>query len=513
MISRRSLTWIAILGGRARPGPRSRGAGGLPRRAGGERSATTWRRSGSARWSGSARPRGRRAGSPASGAGRSPGRSAPSMASTGGRSRSFFWARARASSRSVRTMSHLFSASTVAQPDRIARSPTRRSSAVTPSDASQTTIAASARSAARLGADLGVVADGPGDLASAPQPGRVHQHHVAPVEHDLGVDRVAGRAGAVGDDHPLGPQQRVQQRGLADVRPAEDRDARRCVLGLGLRVGAVLASSAATRSSRSPVPRPCEAETARGSPSPSRLSSAAMRLVPRPVDLVRHEQDRLVGERRSRSASSASPGPRPARASTTSAITSASSIAVFAWSWTERASSSESARSTPPVSIRSKAIPFHSQRSARRSRVTPGSESVTASLPAGEPVDQRALAGVREADDGDLGPPRRALGGQRRRRSCRDPARAPARRPARPPRRPRSRSCRARRRPRPPSARRARARCRARRGRASRPAPPPPVRPVSAARRRARSSALAVRKTFSGESGLTTVPMSRPSAT
>ena len=37
--------------------------------------------------------------------------------------------------------------------------------------------------------------------------------------------------------------------------------------------------------------------------------------------------------------------------------------------------------------------------------------------------------------------------------------------------------------------------------------------PVSAARRRARSSSEAVRKTFSGESGLTTVPMSRPSAT
>jgi hypothetical protein len=37
--------------------------------------------------------------------------------------------------------------------------------------------------------------------------------------------------------------------------------------------------------------------------------------------------------------------------------------------------------------------------------------------------------------------------------------------------------------------------------------------PVCAARRRARSSAEAVRKIFSGASGLTTVPMSRPSAT
>jgi hypothetical protein len=68
---------------------------------------------------------------------------------TGGRSRSFCVARARASSMSVREMSHLFMARTVAQPDRMATSATRRSSAVSPSLASQTTMAASARSAAR----------------------------------------------------------------------------------------------------------------------------------------------------------------------------------------------------------------------------------------------------------------------------------------------------------------------------------------------------------------------------
>jgi hypothetical protein len=37
--------------------------------------------------------------------------------------------------------------------------------------------------------------------------------------------------------------------------------------------------------------------------------------------------------------------------------------------------------------------------------------------------------------------------------------------------------------------------------------------PLSAARRRARSASDAVRNTFRGELGLTTVPMSRPSAT
>ena len=48
------------------------------------------------------------------------------------------------------------------------------------------------------------------------------------------VDRVAGRAGHVGDDHPLLPEQRVQERRLADVRPAEDRDPDRLVAGLRL---------------------------------------------------------------------------------------------------------------------------------------------------------------------------------------------------------------------------------------------------------------------------------------
>ena len=46
-----------------------------------------------------------------------------------------------------------------------------------------------------------------------------------------------------------------------------------------------------------------------------------------------------------------------------------------------RASSASSSRSMPPVSIRSKATPFHSVASRLRSRVTPGSGAVTASVP------------------------------------------------------------------------------------------------------------------------------------
>ena len=64
----------------------------------------------------------------------------------------------------------------------------------------------------------------PGDLRTAADPGRVDQQRLAAVDLDPGVDRVAGGPGDVADDRPLGAEQRVEQRGLADVRTAEDRD-------------------------------------------------------------------------------------------------------------------------------------------------------------------------------------------------------------------------------------------------------------------------------------------------
>ena len=107
----------------------------------------------------------------------------------------------------------------------------------------------------------------------------------AAVELELGVDRVAGRAGAVGDDHPLGAEEGVDQRGLADVRAADDRDARRRSPGPPGSVAAAglagSASSTIARSSRSPVPRPCAAETANGSPRPERVELGCDRARPR----------------------------------------------------------------------------------------------------------------------------------------------------------------------------------------------------------------------------------------
>src|SRR5262245_23740763 len=82
-------------------------------------------------------------------------------------------------------------------------------------------------------------------------------------------------------------------------------------------------------------------------------------------------------------------------------------MAARACACTARASSSESARSTPPVSIRSKVRPFHSHSSARRSRVTPGSASVTASRPPASRLTSVLFP--------TLGKPTTATAGRRRR--------------------------------------------------------------------------------------------------
>ena len=81
-------------------------------------------------------------------------------------------------------------------------------------------------------AQLRVVLDPLPLLALAADPGGVDEHEraVAALEH--GVDRVARRARHLGDDHALLAEQRVQQARLADVRPAEDRDADRLLADL-----------------------------------------------------------------------------------------------------------------------------------------------------------------------------------------------------------------------------------------------------------------------------------------
>ena len=251
------------------------------------------------------------------------------------------------------------------------------------------------------------------------------------------------------------------------------------------------------------MPSPWVAETGSGSPRPRPWNSAVT-----PKSLGRSAL--LTATRTGTSpprrvfASSASPARRPARPSTTISTASASAIASRAWLCTSRASSASSSRSMPPVSISSKATPFHSQREPLAVAGDAGLGRGHGLAAADQAVDQGALADVGEADDGDggqRGSSRRPRSRARRDDSADDLFQAERR------------WCRARPRPRRRAGRRARARCRGRRGGAGRRAPTRSPRRSAAARRRARSSSEAVRKTFSGESGLTTVPMSRPSAT
>ena len=81
-----------------------------------------------------------------------------------------------------------------------------------------------------FGTKLSVVVDAAGDLRLAPESGGVDQGDLAAVDLDFGVDRVAGGSGDVGDDDPLVAEHPVDQRRLADVRPADHGDPDRFVL-------------------------------------------------------------------------------------------------------------------------------------------------------------------------------------------------------------------------------------------------------------------------------------------
>ena len=253
---------------------------------------------------------------------------------------------------------------------------------------------------------------------------------LAALEH--GVDRVARRAGHLRDDHPLLAEQRVQQARLADVRPA--RGSRRgspprptsprrlpgsCVDD---RVEQVAGAVPVERRERDRVaePEPVELE---------RVHVAA-----RVVDLVREQEDRLARAAQD-PASSSSPGVMPGRASTTKRTRSASAIAARAWSAIARVIGDGSAMSTPPVSIEQELACRSTRRaSSLRSRVTPGVSWTTAARESGQPVDERRLADVREADDRDAC--RAALPAsvspRSRSRSTASPHRARARRESRP---------------------------------------------------------------------------------
>ncbi len=122
----------------------------------------------------------------------------------------------------------------------------------------------------------------------------------------------------------------------------------------------------------------------------------------RVVELVRDHEDVSAATRRRISASSSSPGVIPAFASTTSTTRSASSTACLGLRRRPAGRTGPCPpRSTPPVSISRNVVPDHSHRSSLRSRVTPGVSWTTAVARRRQPVDERRLPDVGEADDRD----------------------------------------------------------------------------------------------------------------
>ena len=128
-------------------------------------------------------------------------------------------------------------------------------------------------------------------LALAPNARCVDEHEGSLAALQNGVDRVAGRAGLLGDDHALLSDQRVEQARLADVRTAEDRDADRLLSGLRRaaarqprddRVQEVAGAVAVDRGDRDRVAEPEAVELER------------LRLGAGLIDLVRDQEDRLA---------------------------------------------------------------------------------------------------------------------------------------------------------------------------------------------------------------------------
>ena len=294
--------------------------------------------------------------------------------------------------------SHFESTASVEQPALRAMSATARSCSTIPSDASKSTSATSARSAAWSARSSRVVLDALPLLAAAAQARRVdeHERRVAALQHR--VDRVAGRARDLRDDHALAADEPVQERRLADVRAAEDRDADR----LGADRDLARARAGARRSRR--AGRRCRGRGGRraatgrraraGGRRPSRCRGAGRRSCSR-------ARSRAASAARRITASSSSPGVIPARASTTKSTRSASSIAA-------RRLLGDLGAERPALGLVD---------AARVDQPEPGARPLAEQLLAvardarrlvhdrgaalREPVDQRRLADVREADDRD----------------------------------------------------------------------------------------------------------------
>ena len=266
-------------------------------------------------------------------------------------------------------------------------------------------------------AQLRVVLDPLALLALAAQAGGVDEDErlVAALQHR--VDRVARRPGTLGDDHPLLAEERVQERRLADVRPAEDRDADRLLADLG----AARARAAARRSRR--AGRRCRGRAApragtgrRGRAGGTRARSASRRgsSILFAIRIIGLCDARRIARAPRR------PGVIPARASTTKRTRSASAIAARAWSAiccvsgervgdVDAAGVDEQEARARPLADELLAVARDAGRLVHDGLAR-----------AGQPVDERGLADVREADDRDRA--ERARSRSRRRGARRPPS-------------------------------------------------------------------------------------------
>ena len=166
------------------------------------------------------------------------------------------------------------------------------------------------------GAQHRVALDPAVDRSATPDAGRVDQDHRLAVDHHRRVDRVAGGAGHLGDDHPLLAQHTVDEgatcrcwagrRSPPAAAPSRSRPARpdpprpgrarhRPMPPARSRPAAPAAGASTSRSARSPVLRPCWALTAIGRLEAEGVELGALVLAAGVVGLVDDQDRRLAG--------------------------------------------------------------------------------------------------------------------------------------------------------------------------------------------------------------------------
>ena len=151
----------------------------------------------------------------------------------------------------------------------------------------------------------------------------------------------------------------------------------------GVASGSAIGGNRSTSaSSRSPLPRPCIADTPTGSPSPSR-ANAKTSASRRSSSTLFTTTSTGFAARRSTLATWSSSSVMPTVTSTTNSTRSASAMARSACLLTCRVSapgpSPAGVANQPPVSTTTNSRPFQSATSSLRSRVTPGCSSTIAS--------------------------------------------------------------------------------------------------------------------------------------